>query len=204
MYTSPHIHFHWSKQKKWDQIGGLGFQDFESFNLAMLAKQGWRLLQTPDSLSTWVLKLKYFPKPDFLQAKMDNNSSFVWRSILSSRSLLDEGIIWRIVNEEFVRIWSDRWFPQPSSFKPKSVVKILNAEAKVAELIDANKKSWNLKLVKEVFSDVEAKIICQIPICLSNRLDKIMWRCTKNGFFTVRSAYPLQGEVHGRSQGQTS
>ena len=30
--------------------GGMGFHDLHSFNVAMLAKQSWRLISTPDSL----------------------------------------------------------------------------------------------------------------------------------------------------------
>lgn len=33
-------------------MGSLGFKDFELFNLALLARQSWRILEHPDSLST--------------------------------------------------------------------------------------------------------------------------------------------------------
>lgn len=39
----------------------MGFRDFHSFNLAMLAKQVWRLINEPDSLCARVLRTKYYP-----------------------------------------------------------------------------------------------------------------------------------------------
>ena len=40
--------------------GGMGFRDIRSFNLAMLAKQGWRLLRTKALFCIVVLKQNIF------------------------------------------------------------------------------------------------------------------------------------------------
>ena len=40
----------WRKIKRSKKDGGLGIKDLEDFNMALLAKQGWRLLKYPQSL----------------------------------------------------------------------------------------------------------------------------------------------------------
>jgi hypothetical protein len=76
--------------------GGLGFRDIELFNLALLARQAWRLLQEPDSLSARVLKAVYYPEGDILSARLGGHPSQVWRSILEGRDALCIGLIRRI------------------------------------------------------------------------------------------------------------
>lgn len=56
--------------------GGLGFCDLKAFNLALLAKKGWRLQTCTTSLVHMVFKARYFPNKDFLLAKLGNRPSF--------------------------------------------------------------------------------------------------------------------------------
>jgi hypothetical protein len=83
----------WSKLGRPKDRGGLGFRDLEWFNLALLAKQGWRLLQNPDSLVAKILKEKYYPHSEFLDASLGRQPSYVWRSFWNARRLLTEGLV---------------------------------------------------------------------------------------------------------------
>jgi hypothetical protein len=58
--------------------GGMGFKDLETFNRALLAKQGWRLLKFPDSLVARVLREKYYPHGNILQAQLGSRPSYAW------------------------------------------------------------------------------------------------------------------------------
>ena len=61
--------------------GGVGFRTIHEFNLALLAKQLWRLVQYPDSLVARVLKGKYYRLSSPLRIAAVDNPSYVWTSI---------------------------------------------------------------------------------------------------------------------------
>ena len=64
----------WSRMCKSKLEGGIGFRDLYAFNLAMLAKQGWRMLENPTSLMALMYKARYFPHGDILS--ISSNSSY--------------------------------------------------------------------------------------------------------------------------------
>ena len=66
---------HW---KSWDKLssskdGGMDFRDLRAFNLAMLAKQGWQMIQETDSLEYQCFKARYFPRSSFLDVVESQN-----------------------------------------------------------------------------------------------------------------------------------
>lgn len=97
-----------------------------------------------------------------------------WRSFITTKSLLEKGLIWRGGNGKSIKIWSDKWVPQPIFFKIQSSVTKLQKDAKAAELIDQETKQWNEQLLKEVFSSDEIDIISKISISPCGSDDKLI------------------------------
>lgn len=56
---------------------GLGFRDLYNFNLALLAKQSWRILNNPHALWVKLLKARYFPDCDFKDATLGHRPSWI-------------------------------------------------------------------------------------------------------------------------------
>jgi hypothetical protein len=75
----------WEKMGSAKSEGGLGFRDLVLFNKALLAKQGWRLLQNLDSLTAKIFQAKYYSNSSFLEASLGNRPSFSWRSLLYAK-----------------------------------------------------------------------------------------------------------------------
>lgn len=113
----------------------------------------------------------------------------IWKNILASQPTLKEGLRWRVGNDKNIKIWDDKWLLTPSSFAVQSPPKILNAATMVNELMDADGKGWNYKLISEIFWEEECVVISNIPLGKLIQEDKLIWNLTKNGIFFVKSAY---------------
>jgi hypothetical protein len=181
----------WSKLGRTKERGGLGFRDLEWFNMALLAKQGWRLIQNPDSLAARILKEKYYPYGTFLDAQLGRQPSYVWRSFWNARVLLVEGLFWRVGDGQRISIWYDKWVPKAMGGYLQSPVRILDRNTKVSALLDRETNWWNVPLIHEIFSVEEAALICGMAVSPRSGVDRLIWHCNKNGEFSVRSAYYL-------------
>lgn len=177
--------------------GGMGFKQLKQFNLALLAKHGWRLQM--DSLLFEVFKAKNFPNCEFVQASVECKPSYVWRSIMAAQDIVRRGLRWQVGNGKSIHIWQDSWIPFPSQYKVISLPFLLQSDARVEVLIDPETREWRMELIHRIFLPQVANLIGSIALSSQLHDDKQIWVVTTNGRFNVRSAYKLAMELSSKS-----
>ena len=98
-------------------------------------------------------------------------------------------IRWSVGNGDKVKIWSDKWIPNPETYKVLTPINPLMYNEKVSALIDKESAVWKSELVNSIFLPHEASTILAIPLSSTLPEDCRVWSGTANGVFSVRSAY---------------
>jgi hypothetical protein len=111
-----------------------------------------------------ILKEKYFPESDFLQARLGNNPPYAWRNIIQARQVLEKGLMWRVGNGASIRIKGDKWLQTLPTHQFQSPCCGLELDARVSALIDPNTGWWNYELIKANFNEEEAAHICGLAL----------------------------------------
>jgi len=184
----------WEKLSMYKVHGGMGFKDLSAFNLAMLAKQGWKFLTEPNSLVSRIFKARYFPSKSYLAATIGHNPSFVWRSILRARFIVREGARWKIGSGDSIPILDAPWLSNGECIDGNFEGAQLFHNYSVKSLLLDHCKSWNVPLLRQVFSDDVTSRILNTPLIEQVKNDRLIWKAEKNGHYSVRSAYRLCAE----------
>ncbi|XP_019179933.1 PREDICTED: uncharacterized protein LOC109175136 [Ipomoea nil] len=179
----------WSRLCAPKGMGGLGFKKLHEFNIALLAKQGWRLLIHLESLVSRLLKAKYFPGTDFLEVRVGNNPSFLWHSIMAGQEILKLGVARRIGDGADTRIWDWGWLSDnshPRLYTP-CIGELQNAT--VSGLLNAE-GNWDIDIVKDIFLEEDIQRILAKPVSCQFK-DSWRWNGDLRGRYTVRHGYRL-------------
>lgn len=101
----------WNRLSLPKKEGGLGFRNLHKFNIALLAKQAWRILNNPNGLLARLYRGMYHPNASFIKAQTTPYGSYGWRSIQEGKELLRYGLRVRIGDGTTTKIWTDPWLP---------------------------------------------------------------------------------------------
>lgn len=139
-----------------------------------------------------------------MKARLGQAPSFIWRSIWSTQTLLNERLVWRVRNDRDISIQGHKQISKASSFTTVSPVKILNENVKVGELMMKELRGQNENLIYEIFKRNEAVNICSIPLSRMDVKDEVIQGYTKDGLFLVRNAYHWGMSLEKDKKGETS
>lgn len=139
----------------------MGFRDFKDFTVALLGKQAWRFISSPTSLVSRLFKSRYFIKGSFFDAEMENNPSFIWRSILEAKDLIKEGMRWKIGSGQSIAIIGQPWLMDDQNpFITSDPERIANM--KVLNLMSGDHRSWNVEVLNECLNEHDKRCILNI------------------------------------------
>ena len=169
-------------------MGGLGFRDIQSFNQALLAKIGWRILTKLDSLLAKVLLGKYCHKTSFLKVQAASNISHGWRGILLGRDLLLTHLGKAIGDGESTSVWNDFWIEPDANLKPFGPLTLQDRDLMVSDLLTRETREWNIAKVENLLPELKSHILSLRPSILGSR-DSFIWPLQRSGSSTVKTGY---------------
>jgi hypothetical protein len=62
-------------------------------------------------------------------------------------------------------------------------------------LIDKDQHYWKTRLVRDIFAQEEAEVILNIALSPLHPPNRLIWKGTKDGIFSIRGAYLLGVEL---------
>lgn len=142
----------------------MSFRNLVNFNIALLAKQVWRLHTNPEALWTKVLKGIYYPNCDIINAGKGSRALWAWSSLLEGKALIVRGSRWQVGNGLSIDLWKDNWLINSSCGYLCPIAPIQpHVPSKVADIIDWDGPKWNIDPIKDLISDVDHLKILRTP-----------------------------------------
>ena len=189
----------WSSLCKPFSDGGLGFRKFERFNEAMLSKLAWWILSNRDNFCVKVLRGKYKVRFNWLSCSPTKSSSFAWKGIESTWSLLAKGSCRLVGNGVNMLVYEDPWIPDLPGFVP--LPRSSNDppfSLVVAQLMDDGRNGWNMDKLSLYFDDNTVAAILNIPSNNWDIQDSWIWLHDPNGQLIVKSTFKELNNNYGQ------
>ncbi|KAF4383478.1 hypothetical protein G4B88_000178 [Cannabis sativa] len=123
--------------------------------------------------------LWHYSKDGEYSAKSGNHASFVWRSLVWGKKVIQKGYRWRIGNGNSVRVLEDPWLPRPVTFKIYDKPSLPD-QLYVIDLKKGNGE-WDEEFIRVVFNPTDAELIMGMDTTEWDIEDKILWHYSKDG-----------------------
>lgn len=122
-----------------------------------------------------------------MNASLGYKPSYIWRSMLWSRDIIELGSCWRVGNGESINTRRDFWIPGLAGEKIKSNL-TFEGNTQVQSLINSQDE-WKEEALNSRFLPYEVDAIRRIPIMGHDVPDRRYLILEKKGTYTVKTGY---------------
>ena len=162
------------------------------FNSVCLAKVAWRFMAQPEALWSRVFKVKYGNGLKGLASFQSKHvQSLTWKGILSTKSIIRQGIRNAIQNGHDTLFWQDSWLlDEPLCLISRREIPISDINCTVASYWNGDDWDYD-RLVGLLPSNVAQQLQAVILRNEENVKDALVWGISASGLFSIKSAYEL-------------
>lgn len=147
-------------------------------------------MKEPHRLSSKLYKARYFADCHFLQSKLGNNPSFIWRSIWEAKHVVSAGTRWKVGNGKEINILHQPWLQDGTN--PYITTELQGLDnATVHSLRTEDGQQCDREILEDLFNQRDQSCIYNVQIVGESEADTLYWNEDISGEYTVRSAYRL-------------
>ncbi|RZB98494.1 CST complex subunit CTC1 [Glycine soja] len=180
----------------WDTVclskdkGGLGIKDINNFNIALLGKWRWHLMQQKGELWARVVDSKYGGWRGLNEVDRVGSESVWWRdlkrALIHSQQgqLIQNGLKWKVGSGDKIKFWEDRWICGEESLQQQQLIQQMGSHKD-------NGWEWNFTWRRTLFeneidlavsflNEVQHKAIQQQEIDVPSRVTVFTWRLVRD------------------------
>ncbi|XP_050233115.1 uncharacterized protein LOC126681612 [Mercurialis annua] len=175
----------WKEVIKLKKEGGLNIKDIEVWNRAAVSKHVWQIIENTNNLWAKWISTNKIKNGNYWSNKSDNNSSWVWKGLMSIKKEIMKIVEFKIGNANNINFWKDHpWIH--GCFLLEKYPRVMMKEAavlknsKVADLWRHNR--WNLPDPIGM-PTLEACEYIKENFTLNNDNDTISWKVVKGSNF---------------------
>lgn len=132
-----------------------------------------------------MLKSLYFPNADAFLATRRRRDSWAWAGLIHGIDTLKKAGRWVVGDGTSINIEKDNWLVTGG----KAGLRDGTGVVMVKDLIDQDRRAWDVEKVRRLFNNSSILQVLQTPIWWTEGKDKFIWPHSKSGIFSVKSGY---------------